>query len=115
MELEHRILSWQKCFGRDCLCRLAVHRLPVRWNADDCSTPGSLTCNASAIPWPQYSYVYFASDRASANYNALTARIQREFSGGFNFLANYTWSNAITNSMEGGANTPLNQMGSCLA
>jgi hypothetical protein len=113
-------LGIEHSVGRNALAEIAYvgsqsHRLPVRWNADDCSTPGSLTCNASAIPWPQYSYVYFAADRASANYNALTARFQREFSGGFNFLANYTWSKAITNTMEGGANTPLNQMGSCLA
>jgi hypothetical protein len=113
-------LSIEHSVGRNALAEIAYvgsqsHRLPVRWNADDCSTPGSLTCTASAIPWPQYSYVYFASDRASANYNAFTARFQREFSGGFNFLANYTWSKAITNTMEGGANTPLNQMGSCLA
>lgn len=113
-------LSIEHSLGRNALAEIAYigsqsHRLPVRWNVDDCSSPGSLTCNSSAIPWPQYSYVYFASDRASANYNALTARFQREFSGGFNFLANYTWSKAITNTMEGGANTPLNQMGSCLA
>lgn len=74
--------------GRNALAEIAYvgsqsHRLPVRWNEDECSTSGSLTCNASAIPWPQYSYVYFASDRASANYNAFTARFQREFFGDF--------------------------------
>ena len=89
-------------------------RLPVRWNVDDCSTPGSLVCNPAVRPWPQYSYVYFAADAGFASYNALNAKFQREFSNGFNFLANYTWSKALTNTMEGGANTPLNQMGTCL-
>jgi hypothetical protein len=112
--------SIEHSLGKNALAEIAYvgsqsHRLPVRWNVDDCSTPGSLVCNPSAKPWPQYTYVYFAADKAFANYNALTARFQREFSGGFNFLANYTWSKALTNTMEGGANTPLNQMGSCLA
>src|SRR5262249_31251597 len=88
---------------------------PVRWNVDDCSTPGSLACNPAIRPWPQYSYVYFAADAAFANYNALTAKLQREFSAGFNFFANYTWSKALTDTMPGGANAPLNQMGTCLA
>ena len=113
-------LSIQHALGKNTLAELAYvgsqsRRLPVRWNVDDCSMPGSLACNPSALRYPQYSYVYFAADAASASYNALTAKFQREFSGGFNFLSNYTWSKALTNTMEGGANTPLNQMGSCLA
>jgi hypothetical protein len=112
-------LSVQHSLGKNTLAELAYvgsqsRRLPVRWNVDDCSTPGSLACNPSALRYPQYSYVYFAADAASASYNALTAKFQREFSGGFNFLANYTWSKAMTDTMEGGANTPLNQIGSCL-
>ena len=113
-------LSLQHSFGSNALAEVAYvgsqsRRLPVRWNVDDCSTPGSLVCNPAGKKWPQYSYVYFAADAAFAGYNALTAKFQREFSGGFNFLANYTWSKALTDTMEGGANTPLNQMGSCLA
>lgn len=112
--------SLQHSFGSNALAEVAYvgsqsRRLPVRWNVDDCSTPGSLVCNPAGKPWQQYSYVYFAADAAFAGYNALTAKFQREFSGGFNFLANYTWSKVLTNTMEGGANTPLNQMGSCLA
>jgi hypothetical protein len=113
-------LSIQHSFGKNALAELTYvgsqsRRLPVRWNVDDCSTPGSLACNAAVRPWQQYSYVFFAADAASASYNALNAKFQREFSGGFSFLANYTWSKALTNTMEGGANSPLNQMGSCLA
>jgi len=112
-------LSIQHSFDRNTLAEVAYvgsqsRKLPVRWNVDDCSAPGSLACNPSVRPWPQYSYVYFAADAGFASYNALNAKFQREFSGGFNFLANYTWSKALTNTMEGGANTPLNQMGSCL-
>jgi hypothetical protein len=113
-------LSVQHSFSKNSLAELAYigsqsRRLPVRWNVDDCSTPGSLACNPSARPWQQYSYVYYAADAAFGSYNALNAKFQREFSGGFNFLANYTWSKALTNTMQGGANTGLNQMGTCLA
>ena len=49
--------------------------------------------------------MFFAADAASASYNALNAKFQREFSGGFSFLANDTWSKALTDAMEGGANS----------
>jgi hypothetical protein len=113
-------LSIQRSLGKNALVELAYigsqsRKLPIRWNADDCSTPGSLACNASAMPYLQYSYVFFAANAALSSYNALTAKFQREFSGGLSFLANYTWSKALTNTMQGGANSPLNQRGSCLA
>ena len=111
-------LSVQHALGKSTLVELAYigsqsRKLPIRWNADDCSVPGSLACNASAKPFSQYSYVFFAANAAFASYNALTAKFQRQFSGGFSFLANYTWSKALTNTMQGGANAPLNQMASC--
>jgi len=113
-------LSIQHSLDKNTLVELAYlgsrsNKLPVRWNVDDCSSPGSLACNTAAIRFPQYTYVYFAANAASSTYNAFTAKFQREFSRGFSFLANYTWSKALTDTMEGGANAPLNQMGSCLA
>lgn len=112
--------SVQHSLRRDMLIELAYigsqsRKLPIRWNVNDCSSPGTLACNPSAIRWPQYSYVYFAAHAGFASYNAFNAKLQREFSGGFNLLANYTWSKALTNTQQGGANAPLNQMGSCLA
>jgi hypothetical protein len=58
--------------------------------------------------------VYFAANAGAASYNAFNAKFQRDFSGGFNLLANYTWSKALANTQQGGANAPLNQMGACL-
>ena len=111
-------LSIQHSLDKNTLVEVAYigsqsRKLPIRWNADDCSVPNSLACNASAKPFPQYSYVFFAANAAFGSYNALTAKFQREFSGGFSFLANYTWSKALTNTMQGGANSPLNQIASC--
>ncbi len=112
-------LSIQHSLGQNALAEVAYvgsasRRLPVRWNVDDCSVPGSLMCNPAARPWQQYSYVYFAANAGYASYHAFNAKFQREFAGGFSFLANYTWSKALTNTMEGGANAPLNQRGTCL-
>jgi len=111
-------LSLQHSLDKSTLVELAYlgsqsRKLPLRWNANDCSAPGSLECTTSAIPYPQYSYLFFAANAGFGSYNALTAKFQREFSRGFSFLANYTWSKALTNTMQGGANSPLNQMASC--
>ena len=111
--------SLQHSFGKSLVGELAYvgsqsRRLPVRWNIDDCSVPDSLACDPAVRPWQQYSYVYFAANEGFGNYHAFTGRVQREFTGGFNFLANYTWSKAITDTMQGGANTPLNQRGVCV-
>jgi hypothetical protein len=112
-------VSIQHAFGRSLVGEIAYvgsqsRSLPVRWNIDDCSVPNSLVCDPAARPWKRYSYVYFAGNEGFGNYNALTARVQREFSNGVSFLANYTWSKAISDTMQGGANTPLNQRGVCV-
>jgi outer membrane receptor protein involved in Fe transport len=44
--------------------------------------------------WTQQVF-YFGSD-ASDNYNALQAAIEKRFSKGYQFLAHYTWSKALT-------------------
>lgn len=90
-------------------------KLPIRWNADDCSTAGSYACNASAKPFSQFTYIYAMADEATANYNALVAKLQRQFEGGLSFVANYTWSKALTNTEQGGAPVGINQRGTCLS
>ncbi|MGH9469198.1 MAG: carboxypeptidase regulatory-like domain-containing protein [Terriglobia bacterium] len=89
------------------------HFINMRWNADDCSVPGSLVCNPAVIPFKQYPYVLYSADAANSNYQALVAKFQRQFSGGLSFLANYTWSKALTNSMEGGSASTLSQIAAC--
>ncbi len=110
--------SIQRSLGKSNLIELAYigslsQKLPIRWNSNDCSIPGSLLCSSSAIPFKQYSYVFFAANAGFGSYNALTAKFQRQFTNGFAFLTNYTWSKALSNTMQGGANSPLNQMASC--
>jgi hypothetical protein len=90
-------------------------KLPIRWNADDCSTAGSYVCDASAKPFKQFNYIYAMADEATASYNALVAKLQRQFTGGLSFVANYTYSKALTNTEQGGAPVGINQRGTCLS
>lgn len=89
-------------------------KLPIRWNADDCSVIGSYICDGSAKPFPQFTYIYAMANAGTSSYNALVAKLQRQFSGGLSFVANYTWSKALTNTEQGGAPVGINQRGTCL-
>ncbi len=90
-------------------------KLPLRWNADDCSVPDSLICDQSVRPYPQFPYIYMASNVGTASYNAFVAKFQRQFSRGLSFIANYTWSKVLSNTEQGGAPVGLNQRGVCLS
>ena len=90
-------------------------KLPIRWNADDCSVPNSLICDQSVRPYKQFNYIYAAADEGTSSYNALVAKIQRQFTNGLSFVANYTWSKALSNTEQGGAPVGLNQRGVCLS
>jgi hypothetical protein len=90
-------------------------KLPIRWNADDCSVPNSYACDQSARPFPQFTYIYAAANEGTSSYNAMVAKVQRQFSQGLSFVANYTWSKALTNTEQGGAPIGLNQRGTCLS
>lgn len=90
-------------------------KLPIRWNADDCSTAGSYVCDPAVKPFKQFNYIYAMADEGTASYNALVAKLQRQFSAGLSFVVNYTWSKALTNTEQGGAPVALNQRGTCLS
>ncbi|MDR3741470.1 MAG: TonB-dependent receptor [Terracidiphilus sp.] len=90
-------------------------KLPIRWNADDCSTAGSYVCDQSVRPFKQFKYIYALADEGTASYNALVAKLQRQFADGLSFVVNYTWSKALTNTEQGGAPVGINQRGTCLS
>jgi len=90
-------------------------KLPIRYNADDCSVPDSLVCNPAVRPYPQFPYLYFAANEGTASYNAFVAKFQRQFAHGLSFVANYTWSKALSNTEQGGAPVGLNERGTCLS
>ena len=90
-------------------------KLPLRWNADDCSVADSLICDQSVRPYPQFPYLYEAADAGTGSYNAFVAKFQRQFNRGLSFVANYTWSKVLSNTEQGGAPVGLNQRGVCLS
>lgn len=92
-----------------------TRKLPIRWNSDDCSVPGSFACDPSVRPFKQFTYIYQASNEGSSSYNALVGKVQRQFSSGLSFVANYTWSKVLSNTEQGGAPVGINQRGTCLS
>lgn len=90
-------------------------KLPIRYNADDCSVAGSLICDQSARRYPQFPYIYMAANEGTASYNAFVAKFQEELGQSLSFVMNYTWSKALSNTMQGGAPVALNQRGVCLS
>ena len=90
-------------------------KLPIRWNADDCSIAGSYVCDQSVRPYKQFNYIYAAANEGSASYNAFVAKLQRQFSNGLSFVTNYTWSKVLSNTEQGGAPVGINQRGTCLS
>ena len=90
-------------------------KLPIRWNADDCSVAGSLLCDQTVRPYKQFNYIYEAADEGSSSYNAFVAKVQRQFSNGLSFVTNYTWSKVLSNTEQGGAPVGINERGTCLS
>lgn len=112
-------MAVQHTFGENTLVELDYigsqsRKLPIRWNANDCSVPGSLICDQNAKPYKQFPYIYMAANEGNANYNAFVAKFQQQVKD-LSFVANYTWSKALTNTVQGGAPVGLNQRGVCLS
>jgi hypothetical protein len=55
----------------------------------------SPTVTAAARPYPQFQSLNGTTNNAISNYNSLQAQIQKRFSGGLSFNANYTWSHFL--------------------
>jgi hypothetical protein len=108
--------SIQHTFGKSNLVELDYignqgHKLNSRYDANTCARPGSLKCDPANVPFPQYPFILFATNDGNSNYNGFIAKFQRQFSGGLSVLANYTWSKALTNSMQSGAGGTDSQLG----
>ena len=62
----------------------------------------TVPANQLMRPFPQYPAVYLSSDipGASASYNALLAKVTRQFSHGLFLVSSYQWSKALDNASE---------------
>lgn len=92
-----------------------ARKLPIRWNSDDCSVAGSLVCDPSVRPFKQFDYIYSVANEGFSGYNALVAKVQRQYSNGLSFVVNYTWSKVLSNAEQGGVPVGINQRGVCLS
>lgn len=113
-------LAIQHSLGRSTIAEIDYigsqsRKLPLRFNADDCSVPNSLICDQSVKPYKQFSYIYEAANEGSSSYNALVGKVQRQFANGLGFVANYTWSKVLSNTEQGGVPVGINQRGVCLS
>lgn len=117
--VEQWSMALQHTFGKNTLAEIDYigsqsRKLPIRWNADDCSVQGSYVCDPSVRPYKQFPYIYMAANEGSASYNAFVAKFQQQMKD-LNFVANYTWSKALTNTVQGGAPVGVNERGTCLS
>jgi hypothetical protein len=61
-------------------------------------SPGT---NTQAVqPFPHFSNSNFLTYAGESNYNALQASLRKRYSNGLNFLATYTWSHALDDSVD---------------
>ncbi len=71
-----------------------------------CGPDGDLPCNTAfptTVPTPSYATITEWFTGAVSNSNNLTATLQRRFSHGVSFQANYTWGHALDEVSNGGA------------
>jgi hypothetical protein len=91
----------QKSLLRDTVLELDYtgstgQKLPQRRNLNIASIdPTGTIPIRNRVPFPQYSFVLLTYNGGWSSYNALTARLERRFGGGFYFLGSYTWQHAI--------------------
>lgn len=67
------------------------------WAAWDEQTPGPSSLPlADRIPFPKWGSITGYHNAGTANYNGLLLAVERRFSGGLSFKANWTWSHALS-------------------
>ena len=62
--------------------------------------------------YPNYGTVDFLDSEVNSNYNGLQLTLEKRFSRGFSFLANYSWSKALDDFGPGGSNGHQSPSGS---
>lgn len=68
-----------------------------------CAVPATIpkTCESKSqfLPFPDFgSGASYAATEGDSNYQALQTKVEKQFSGGLNFLATYTWSKTLSDA-----------------
>jgi outer membrane receptor protein involved in Fe transport len=103
----------QHSFGKQWLATIAYlgnksDHLEIRQNPNQASLPtdpSNPTSIQSRRPYPYVGDVYQVSSIAYGNYNGLEAELDRHFSNGLSFNANYVWSKSM-DALNNGAEDP---------
>ncbi len=112
-------LDIQHTFGRSYLLDVAYignegHHLAKLFNPLDCSVPGEQICDTSKeLFYPRLTFMQDMSTIGYSSYNALLVKFNKQFTNGFSFMTNYTYSKALSNA-NASNNGTLSQNKSCL-
>ena len=104
--------SIQKSFATNYVLEVAYvgtagRYLSKRYNADSDTVPGVLyNAVPGTIRFPNLTGILYSSEAGDSSYNALEAKLEKRFSGGWNVLSAYTYSHSIDNDSGDASGTP---------
>lgn len=94
-------LGAQKSLARHYLVELEYagstgRKLPQRRNLNIATLdPTGTIPIAQRVPYPNYGFILMTYNGGWSSYNALTAKLEKRFSGGLYFLGSYTWQKSL--------------------
>lgn len=69
-------------------------------NSPNLILPPGIPSTLPYLPYPDFSSTTYTSMSANSYYNSLQANFERQFSGGLQMLANFTWSQCRTDAVD---------------
>jgi hypothetical protein len=73
----------------------ALGRRLEQYRAINAASPSPTGTQVSRVNFPELAVIYLVDAVGKSDYDALSAKLQRRFSGGLTYLASYTWSKSI--------------------
>jgi hypothetical protein len=87
--------KWNTLFSLGYVGNRATHLPDLEDPNQAVPGPGAI---AARRRWPDQGALIIAGENAYANYNGLQAKVQRNYSNGFEFIGSYTWSRTLNTS-----------------
>lgn len=80
------------------------HNQQNRYEFSMCRPGPDLRCDPATRPFPRYSNLLTADFNGNGSYHAMVARYHHQTRGGLDLRFEYTWSKALNDHFQGGAN-----------